>query len=532
MIHHGHHRWQHQRRLGSFLICYLAAALALALALCHFDSSDWKIFDTLGEIKNTSTEAKDKKNDPSITLQEEGGFIENSTTSSTANTTSGSSTSSSQNNPASRMPMDKITSLKTNHHNQTTITFPPTAASALLSNTLHRNSKNATTTNIDILFIVMGEAKYFSSWYEWLLLPPSPRSSSVNIIQQMSNTWTVTLLYGSFDEPIQNDCNSNLHDNYCHARYIPNTTWTQGRNQLAAEALRLERGSRRRDKEQPLFDYWVFADEDIEIGCSTSTTRQNRTTTSTQRRNHTSSTTTQEAYDDEDNPRVCWHRFVQFLASPDRVPSRATTISIHYLDRWTSTRNERLSSTSNDGEDHGHHTTYTQLYGVSTQDPMLAAFPRRFVPYLLPYATLEPGVSEWASQAIVMCIMKTCFPSSALYVPQLSLFNRQHRTYLRGNFSTATILSTLSQNHYYDTNHDDDEHDDDSFWASICAAPDLIGVKSRPDQDKIGPFGSPEEFDAMVPPFRFMNDDDDDDAPRCAFLSDRFSKWEQSVLSY
>ena len=85
------------------------------------------------------------------------------------------------------------------------------------------------------------------------------------------------------------------------------------------------------------------------------------------------------------------------------------------------------------------------VYGVSTQDAMLAAIPRRYIPYFLPYARLDPDISEYISQAILFCIMKTCFPSTALYLPGMPLFNRHHRPYLRQNFSYPSIQSTVAQ---------------------------------------------------------------------------------------
>ena len=66
---------------------------------------------------------------------------------------------------------------------------------------------------------------------------------------------------------------------------------------------------------------------------------------------------------------------------------------------------------------------------VTNYDAMLVAYPRRYVPYFLPYVTLVESESQWNSQAALFCVMKSCFKSLVIYVPKLIIRKSVHRNY-------------------------------------------------------------------------------------------------------
>ena len=82
-----------------------------------------------------------------------------------------------------------------------------------------------------IMMVVMGPKEKFPDW--------------VKILSAINNI-TLSFIYGSFDEAISTDeCDSHkLHADRnfdCSTLYIPNTTWTEGRNMLAGEVLKREK---------------------------------------------------------------------------------------------------------------------------------------------------------------------------------------------------------------------------------------------------------------------------------------------------
>lgn len=194
-----------------------------------------------------------------------------------------------------------------------------------------------------IIFAVMGEAKYNQAWCERIgkatVLPNDvlPRSDTKH--------WTVTLLYGSFDEPIESKLPNEIHRRKslqkgdfegCQSLYIPETTWTEGRNMLAKE-IRL-----REDVTSKEFDFWVFADDDVSV--------------------HILGEKGDEASDWQG-----WGSFFDYLV--DDMPSEATTVTIGGWKR--------------DG-----------VRSATTVDALVAAFPRKFVPYFIPYVTLGSSESQ------------------------------------------------------------------------------------------------------------------------------------------
>ena len=202
----------------------------------------------------------------------------------------------------------------------------------------------------------------------------------------------LSFVYASYDAEIpgqgenyiceENNSSTSLD---CQTIYIPHTTWTEGRNLLAEEALRKERHL---GKE---YRYWLFLDDDVNVRCK--------------------------------SPAVeCWQQVFNFISS-DEVPDKASTISLPY-------------GNPRDG-----------FMAVSNADAMFAEFKKERVPYLLPYATLQEGESEWDSQAANFCVIGSCMPSSVLFVPFVGGVNGAHRDYVRG-LNLQNISATIARNYH------------------------------------------------------------------------------------
>lgn len=249
--------------------------------------------------------------------------------------------------------------------------------------------RNSSSEPPNIVIAVMGEASYFSEWYSRLKIGIHSRQLS--------------FVYGAFDSIGVSDENdreckeqvtTRTHFRICRFYYIPNTTWTQGRNLLASHIVRIE------EQQHKEFDYWIFSDEDIELDCSLQTggTQSER------------GCWRHLLYQLYESPRVLNEKITQFTVPPRRQVSRGG---------WS---------------------------GVSTYDAYLAGFSRSAVPYLMPYATPESGDSEWISQAIIFCVTQTCFPSSVALIPDIFAYNARHRDYQRDRFSPETVRSAIYQN--------------------------------------------------------------------------------------
>lgn len=257
----------------------------------------------------------------------------------------------------------------------------------LVKNDKSRHSLISMNVVPEILFVVMGEARYFSRWYEYLA------KANASIVQ-------VTFLYGSYDSPVGRNetkrCELSSQANEfmdCKLRYIPNSTWTEGRNLLAREGLILEKANGRK------FDFWVFSDDDTDVHCP--------------------------EYYDAIGKRRCWQELVESIGRARDMSSKITTIAPAYFTM---------------GKEDG-------WVGVSTQDAIFAAFRREFVPYFLPYALPPPGLSEWLSQAALFCVMMTCFQSSVILPPNYVAINRLHRNYSKASYNKETIMETIRSNY-------------------------------------------------------------------------------------
>ena len=212
----------------------------------------------------------------------------------------------------------------------------------------------------DIVFIVMG---FFSMWH--------------TALENLDGN--IALIYASYDEPVS--YNSSINYQTIH---IPGTTWTQGRNFLAEEAIRLER---KRCKE---FTHWIFSDDDIVPFCDMNVAGYKEEF--------------QRVYGDDESVS-CWQHVIDYIGS-SKVPEKASLM---------------VGQSGPRG-----------FFAVSTADAMFNVFKRKYVPYLLPYATLPEGTSEWLSQAALFCIIRNCLKYSAAIIPYIGFANGLHREYARG----------------------------------------------------------------------------------------------------
>ncbi len=311
----------------------------------------------------------------------------------------------------------------------------------------------------DIIFLIMGQAKFFSRWYD--LLHRSNKSSVL-----------VSYLFGAYDTPFTSEelvrCNqsASLFGDFqdCQAHFMPGTTWTQGRNFLASKALLLEKQRRK------TYDFWIFSDDDVKMQCL--------------------------GLQIEDQ-RSCWQKFADFVGASKILSSKITTIS--------SIREEQPEVWGGSLASPDDNIAINKWVGISTQDGMLAAFQRDRVPYMLPYALPEKGLSEWISQAALFCVMETCFPSSIASFSEFRMMNELHREYPRDNFNVDTIMSTIRNNFgaYIDF-----EHCGRSTFAQI--------------RDIIGPYDSARDLITNIPP---------PNLGYCAPLLHRFADWENSIIT-
>jgi hypothetical protein len=238
-----------------------------------------------------------------------------------------------------------------------------------------------------IAIAVMGEASTFSRWYHVLS-------------EQETHSQQLSFIYGAYDDKQVSDenqqrCNEQVHFQTCHADFIPNTTWTQGRNILARHILKIEK---QQDQE---FDFWIFADDDLELVSSTPTAGKSQ--------------------------GELWQSVLEQLR-------QASGLSGHKLSQFTVTL--------------AYHPEIPQggWVGVSTYDANFAVFSRWAVPYLLPYAIPRPGDSEWISQAALFCVTQTCFPSSVGVLPDMISSNEIHREYPKDRFTPQAIGEAVQDN--------------------------------------------------------------------------------------
>jgi hypothetical protein len=232
-----------------------------------------------------------------------------------------------------------------------------------------------------IAVAVMGEARVFSRWFHTLS-------------EQVTHSKQLSFIYGAYDDKEKSDenqqrCKEQVHFQTCHADFIPNTTWTQGRNILARHILTIE------EQQDQEFDFWIFADDDLDLVVDSSNKAKK-------------------------SQGETWQDVLQQLDD-------AYLLSANKISQFTVFRG-KANTLSQGG-----------WVGVSTYDANFAIFSRWAVPYLLPYTTPRPGDSEWISQAALFCITQTCFPSSVAVIPGMSSYNPLHRKYERNRFVPEAI---------------------------------------------------------------------------------------------
>lgn len=138
------------------------------------------------------------------------------------------------------------------------------------------------------IFMVMGPKDRFPPFLE--------------IAKEVSKNHPVSFLYASFDYEIEDESAGCLEggnqDDFldCKTIFIPNTTWTEGRNLLAEEAVRKER------KHGMQYKYWIFADDDLNMKCD-----------------GTEGVVDLNAY--------CWSKILTFFEGDD-IPEKVTSISV------------------------------------------------------------------------------------------------------------------------------------------------------------------------------------------------------------
>jgi hypothetical protein len=188
----------------------------------------------------------------------------------------------------------------------------------------------------------------------------------------------VILIYGAFDrEPPP----SNKREQ-CRAIYIPNTTWTAGRNELSKAAYCLEQ-QRKKD-----FTYWIFSDDDIELDC-----RSYRRGMKKQRI---------EGW----QTFSCWKIYFDFVAKA--LPSfKSPLLSAEFF-------------------------KYEPYTLGDWYDAALNAMERDRIHLMLPYITKEPnGTSWWLSAMVQILVGRSCFPFTTL-IFELASVNPAHSDYPRG----------------------------------------------------------------------------------------------------
>lgn len=310
-----------------------------------------------------------------------------------------------------------------------------------------------------ILLMVMGAAKYFTYWHEELRSAPCD------------------FLYASYDSDINMD----------NTMFIPGTTWTEGRNLLAAEALR-------REHNRLPYQFWGFADEDVVVKCAQNKTKQNT---------------------HPFPPDGCLAHLIRILTMSGAMPDRAMALALH---------NEPKRDLA-----------------VTTPDADFNIFRRSFVPFVLPYATLPKSrtllqtiqvfhhphlplktkCSQWTSQAVLFAIMHVCGKSGFYSPAGFYLENTRHAKYAHGikrKLSVTAIRNTLSSNYrYVDQNAD-----------GPAVLPLLLGLFANGDikaaRQNLGmkTAGNVTELNRLLPIRDLAN------SP-CVNLVDRFVEWRRSL---
>ena len=205
------------------------------------------------------------------------------------------------------------------------------------------------------------------------------------------------------------------------------------------------------------YDYWLFLDDDVDVSCLGGKPVEKLL-----------------------GKGSCWQKAFNFISS-NNVPENASSIALPGGLGFTA---------------------------VTNTDAMFAAFKRSHVPYVLPYATLPEGASQWTSQAALFCIMETCMESSVALIPYIKGRNKAHRDYIRG-LNIHEIRSVIAENY----------HDEETgFLPSISGSANISNGAGF-----IGPFETKEELNDHIPLTDFE---------KCKPMKTRFDAWASAVIRH
>ena len=254
----------------------------------------------------------------------------------------------------------------------------------------------------------------------------------------------VILLYGTYDHPVGECENNNRYR--CITHYMPNTTWTEGRNALTKVALCDE------EKRGEQSSYFVYSDDDVTLTCKDCTDEH------------------------------AWRRYLHIL----------TTVMPH--------TGSPVLALMNKPEPDG------KFIITGSYDAFINAFDRRFLPLLLPYATLPHATSEWHSQAVHILVMFACFGQSAVVPLSLGAINGEHHPYPRG--LNTTLINIVAQDSY-------------KYYIDLKTT----GFNYDQFARKEGPFITVAEVASRVS-FHLTNKSSRE---RCSPLNRRFKLWKDSM---
>ena len=231
---------------------------------------------------------------------------------------------------------------------------------------------------VDVLAVQGEKADYHQDGADnIILLVQGPRAAFDEWYQRVKNVSSTTLIYASYDAPIEDDLG--CVEDKC--LFLPNSTWTEGRDRLSLAALCQEQ------QREATFKYWVFADDDVILECP--------------------------AFPGiPANAHECWNLFTALLKDNLTAPVVAIrgSYDLHNL-----------------AEKERHGFVLTDSY-----DAILNAFHRDHVPLLLPSVDLPLGSSWWESQAVHFLFMRSCYPDCAVSPLAFQYRNPGHREYPRG----------------------------------------------------------------------------------------------------
>jgi hypothetical protein len=178
------------------------------------------------------------------------------------------------------------------------------------------------------------------------------------------------------------DCEDDL---YCQTLFIPSTTWTEGRNLLAEDAVYAEA------KLGKKYKYWAFSDDDVYVVCN-----------------------------GDVKGLQCWNNLFNYVHTEMPPNAAVLALPLHNLPIQNELSDCSLVPSTNE-----------LFSSVSTFDACFNLIRREAVPILIPYVTMPKGSSEWHSQAALFAVTKHCLHSAAVF-PGIRACNAAHREYIKG----------------------------------------------------------------------------------------------------